>query len=198
MNVYDFDETIYNGESSVEFIFFILKKDLSILKFLPQIIKAIILYKREKLSFEDFFRKNGNMLMKYCSTCKLDFPALVSDFWDRNLHKIKAFYYSKRSEDDVIITASPSFMMDDIAERMNWKNLICTEFDISTGEVKRACFRQGKVPMFLERYPDGVIDEFYTDSMNDEFLFPYSKKVFIVKKDEINEFSSPLVGSKLK
>ena len=39
MNVYDFDETIYDGESSIEFILAYLKKDPTIVRFLPSIAK---------------------------------------------------------------------------------------------------------------------------------------------------------------
>ena len=37
MNVYDFDETIYDGESSVEFIAAYLKKDPSVIRFFPSV-----------------------------------------------------------------------------------------------------------------------------------------------------------------
>ena len=36
-------------------------------------------------------------------------------------------------------------------------------------------------------FPDSEIDDFYTDSVNDEFLFPLAKRVFLVKKHEIRQ-----------
>ena len=53
MNAYDFDETIYDGESSVEFILMYLKKDPKIITFLPTVFKVIIKYNRGKITFDD-------------------------------------------------------------------------------------------------------------------------------------------------
>ena len=35
MNVYDFDGTIYNGDSTRDFFFYLLKKDFRVVKVLP-------------------------------------------------------------------------------------------------------------------------------------------------------------------
>lgn len=49
MNVYDFDDTIYRGDSSVDFYIFCLRKNIKLLKYLPKQIKAVILYKLKKI-----------------------------------------------------------------------------------------------------------------------------------------------------
>ena len=36
MNVYDFDETIYSGDSTRDFYFYSIKKNPSLLRFLPK------------------------------------------------------------------------------------------------------------------------------------------------------------------
>ena len=188
MNVYDFDETIYSGESSVEFIIFFLREDPSIIRFFPKVFRAFILYEKGKLTLESFMNDYGSLLTDYCNGCNVDIERLVSSFWDRHMHKIQPFYKAIKREDDVIITASPSFMMEDVCRRLGVKNLICTDFDFSTGKLNRACYREEKVKMFFERFPDARIDEFYTDSMNDKFLFPYSEKVFLVKKGKVRPY----------
>lgn len=198
MNVYDFDETIYDGESSVEFILHFVKSDPSIIKYFPKVLKVFYLYEKELMTIDDFSGKYGNMLSDYCKSCKIDISSLVNGFWDKRMHKIKPFYKQIQQPDDVIITASPSFMMEEICRRIGVKHLLSTDFDFANGVVKRACFREEKVPIFFEAFPDAVIDNFYTDSMNDKFLFPYSKRVFIVKKDKITEYKGDEVGSKLK
>ena len=50
MNVYDFDNTIYDGESSVDFFFYFLKKDLSLSKHVPELLLALAKYKSGNLS----------------------------------------------------------------------------------------------------------------------------------------------------
>lgn len=187
MNVFDFDGTIYDGESSVEFILEYIRHDKRILKFVPDIAKAVVKYKRGKITFDDFVNNYAAKVTEFFSENDVDLMPLVKDFWDRHEKKIKPLYSQVRRDDDVIITASPEFMMRDICERIGVKNLIATDFDIKTGEVRKACFREGKIPCFREVYPDGVIDDFYTDSLNDEFMFPLAKRVFMVKKHKVTQ-----------
>lgn len=187
MNVYDFDETIYDGESSVEFILAYLKKDPGIITFLPTVAKVMFLYKRGKITFDDFVGKYASQLKKYFERNEVDISSFVSEFWDKRMKKIKPFYLEIQQEDDVIITASPEFMMKDVCDRLGIKHLIATDFDIKTGEIKKACFREGKIDCFREVFPEGIIDNFYTDSLNDEFLFPFAKHVFMVKKSKITQ-----------
>ncbi len=185
MNAYDFDQTIYAGESSLEFILFYIKKDPQIIKFMPSVFKAVILYEMAKITFDDFTKKYAPALEQYFKENEVYAEQAVAEFWDKHEKKIKPFYRKIQREDDVIITASPEFMMHDICDRLGIKNLVATDFDIKTGEIKSACFREGKIDCFRKAFPDGVIDDFYTDSINDEFLFPYAKRVFFVKGNKI-------------
>lgn len=188
MNVFDFDGTIYNGESAVDFIIYYLRHDLSVLKFMPMVFSALIKYKRGKISLDDFTYKYGGEITKYLKENDMDYEKLVSDFWDKKMHKIKPFYKTIQRSDDVIITASPSIVMNEICSRLGIENLISTEIDMKTGEIKQACFREAKIPCFRKVYPDGVIDDFYTDSLNDKFLFPLAKRVFMVKGNKIERY----------
>ena len=187
MNVYDFDETIYDGESSVEFIVAFLKKDPSVIRFFPSIAKLMVRYNRGEATVEDFTERYAPQLQAYFAGNKVDLMALVSDFWDKRMYKIKPFYLKQQQPDDVIITASPYFMMEDICRRLGVKHLIATDFDIQTGEVRSACFRERKVELFRAAFPNGQIDDFYTDSLNDEFLFPLAKRAFMVEGDQIRQ-----------
>lgn len=185
MNVYDFDETVYKGESSVEFFLSLFKLEPSLIRFLPDVAKTFFLYKKEKITFDELLDGYGKKVERFFSESKIDMENEVRLFWDRHMKGIKPLYLSRQREDDVIITASPDFLMSEICKRLGIKNLICTGFDLETGKITSPCFRESKVDRFLERYPDGHIDEFYTDSGNDKFLMPYADKVFIVKGGKI-------------
>lgn len=187
MNAYDFDETIYDGESAIDFIISYFKEDPSIIKYVPDIIAALIKYKRGLISLDDFKHKYGEELKEYFTTHSTDLEKLVREFWDKRMHKIKPFYKTLQRTDDVIITACPSFVMNEICKRLGIKNLVATEVDLSTGEIKKACFREGKIECFREAFPDAVIEDFYTDSMNDKFMFPFAKRVFMVKGNKITQ-----------
>ncbi len=187
MNVFDFDETIYDGESSVQFMLRYLRTDPSVVRYVPDLISVMRRYYRGEMHAEDFLRIYGPMLRDYFARKKPDLMPLVTAFWNKHEKDIKPFYRRIQRSDDVIITASPTFIMEDICKRIGVKHLIATDFDIKTGEVRSACYRESKVDLFRAAFPDSEIDDFYTDSVNDEFLFPLAKRVFLVKKHEIRQ-----------
>lgn len=185
MNAYDFDETVYAGECSIEFFLYCFRMDPSLIKFLPGVIKAFFLYKREKITLEQMLSDYGKTMEDYFSSHSLQFEEAVVKFWDKHINRVKPFYMRQKKADDVIITASPDFLMKEVCRRLGVQNLICTRFDIKTGKIEKPCFREAKTDCFLEKYPEGKIDEFYTDSMNDKFLMPFAEKVFIVRGNKI-------------
>ncbi len=187
MNVFDFDETIYDGESSVQFMLYYIRTDPSVVRYVPDLIKVMGRYYRGEMHAEDFLRVYAPMLRDYFTRKKPDLAPLVTEFWNKREHKIKPFYRRIQRSDDVVITASPTFMMEEICRRIGVRHLIATDFDTGTGEVRSACYRENKVHLFRAAFPGAEIDDFYTDSFNDEFLFPLAKRVFLVKKHEIEQ-----------
>ena len=53
MNVYDFDGTIYNGDSSVDIYFFLLKRYPKLIAYFPKQILGIVKYKLQLSSKEE-------------------------------------------------------------------------------------------------------------------------------------------------
>lgn len=187
MNVYDFDDTIYDGDSNVDFFKDLFIRYPSLIRFVPDLIKIMNDYRKTSLRFEDLIEKYGGALQDFFLKNNLDLEQMSKEFWDKHEHQIKPFYKELQKDDDLIITASPKVQMDEICKRIGVKHYLATEFDIHTGVFGRPCFREKKIEFFREAYPDGVIDDFYTDSLNDEFLFPYAKRVFWVKGNEITQ-----------
>lgn len=187
MNAYDFDETIYDGESSVEFVFAFIKHDPTVLKFIPKVMKEFFRYSKGELTVTEFTNKYGKELKEYFQKHKDTIPAVVSEFWDKRMHKIKPFYKKLQKEDDIIITASPYFMMNEICSRLGIKNLVASEVDMDEGVITKACFREEKIDCLKKAFPNAEIDDFYTDSLNDQFLFPLAKRVFMVKGNKITQ-----------
>ena len=187
MNVYDFDETIYNGESTLDFFLYFFRKDPTLVKFLPAVLKELYLYKREKISLDEFISDYAATVEGYIKTHKSGIEKCVNDFWDKKMNKIKPFYAETRKEDDVIVSASPDFLLKEICSRIGIKNVICTHIDLETGKLSQPCFREAKIDCFRAVYPECEIDDFYTDSMNDKFLMPLAKRVFLVKGNEIKQ-----------
>lgn len=187
MNVYDFDETIYDGESSIEFILQYIRVDPSIVRFLPAIFKVLRRYNRGEVTFESFTQEYSPVFREYFAKKSPALEGLVDDFWDKREHKIKPFYRRLQRSDDVIITASPYFMMEEICKRIGVKHLIATDFDLKTGEIHSACFRENKIALFRERFGSAQIDDFYTDSVNDACFFPLARRAFMVEGHQIRQ-----------
>jgi len=182
MNVYDFDKTIYKTDSTMDFFLYSLRKHPKILKYLPSIFtgwfKFYILKKGTKTQFKSKIFK-----FVLCINYEKD----IKDFWDKNEHKIKHFYLNQQKSDDVIISASPAFLLKPICNKLKIKHLMCSNVDVNTGAYNGVnCHGKEKVRRFREAFGTATIDEFYSDSYSDTPLAEISQKAFMVKGEKIN------------
>lgn len=188
MNVYDFDRTIYNGDSTVDFYFFVLKNNKTILKLIPEQAKGAFLYltkqigkKKFKESFYSFLKNIDNPQM------------LVENFWNRNIFKIKDWYIRKKQSNDVIISASPEFLITPAGMRLGVKKVIASVVDIHTGTYTgENCQGREKVRRFAAEFPNAKIHCFYSDSVSDAPLADLADKSYMVKGDAIYEWRKEL------
>lgn len=177
LNVYDFDNTIYNGDSSVDFWLYCMKKNPYIVIILPYQVIMAFLYKCkliDKIRFKEAF---------FCFLKKLPkTEEIVISFWDCKEKNIKSWYRKQQKADDLIISASPYFLLKDICKRIGVKNLIATDVDIKTGKFQSAnCYGEEKVKRFYNSYPNEKIEEFYSDSKSDEYMALISERAFLVE-----------------
>lgn len=186
MNVYDFDNTIYRGESCFDLFFYYMKKHPRLVKYLPKTTVGFIRYKLRLVSLDELISNYGVFAEQLFSDVQ-DVEAEVTEFWDKHMHKIKPFYLAQQLEDDLIITASPEIVLAELFRRINIKNFIGTTIDEKTRKLAFICFRENKIKAFKNRYPDVMIENFYTDSLNDKPLMNISKNVFLVKGNKIKQ-----------
>lgn len=112
----------------------------------------------------------------------------IKMFWDTHEKNIKGWYLKQKKDDDIIISASPEFLLNPICERLGIKNLTASKVDVHTGKYSGVnCHGEEKVRLFRELY-GGEIDEFYSDSRSDTPLAEISKKAFMVKGDKIEDW----------
>lgn len=188
MNIYDFDNTIYDGESIYDFFIEFMKINPSFVRFLPKIIFAFAKYKLGKVTVQQMLSDYVPLIEK--CFCEYDnWEEFTQKFWDSHMHKIKSFYSEVRKEDDLILTASPDLTIDEIAKRLGIRNVVCSQIDKETGKIKRICMRENKIRYLKEDFGDVEIDDFYTDSIkNDGFFAGYAKRVFIVNGNKITRY----------
>lgn len=186
MNVYDFDNTIYDGESAVDFFFMCAKKKPSLFRLLPLILVKLIKYKMCKITIDEleyFVEKYSYSLILEIG----DVEKLVKEFWDKNISKVKPYYKNQKKEDDLILSATAGFLLSEFSRRMGGIKYISSEIDIKKGRVLRVCFRDNKAEIFKASYPDVEIDEFYTDSMNDKPIIDMAKSAYLVKGNNLKK-----------
>jgi len=179
-NVYDFDGTIYQKDSSIVFYLYCLKRHpFRMMRFLPKQVFGLLLFFLGKLSTKEWKERFFSYIV---GVENLD--SLVLSFWEKEEKHINEWYYKKHKDSDVLISASPSFLIDPIAAKLNIHHVMATEMDPTTGKIKgENCKGEEKVKR-LQQYDKTIqIEEFYSDSLSDEPLAKLSKKAFIVKKD---------------
>ena len=184
MNVYDFDNAIYDGESVLDLFFFYMRRDPYLIR---RVFRALAKYKAGKITVEQAIERYAPFVEDYFRKIE-DFSADAAEFWDGHMHKIKPFYARLHREDDVIVTASPELSMRVICQRLGVKHCVGSVIDEQTGRITRLCMRSRKVPAFLEAFPDAHIDSFYTDSpKNDAPLIAMADRAFVVKGQKIKQ-----------
>lgn len=181
MNVYDFDKTIYSGDSTLDFYLFCLKRYPVILLDLPKQMIGFLKYKAGKVKKTKF---------KECFFCFLkrlpDCDKEVSMFWDKNQHKIKSWYKRQQRKDDIVISASPEFLLNEICHREGIDYLIASQVNKINGIFKTEnCYGEEKVKRFRLSFPNAVVKCFYSDSYSDMPMALISEKAYIVKNNQL-------------
>ena len=94
------------------------------------------------------------------------------------------YYLAQKKEDDVIVSASPEFLLKPLEKHLNI-HVIASKVSPTDGTpLSENCYYEEKVKRFREIYPDALIDDFYSDSYSDEPLAKLAKRAFIVKGEE--------------
>ncbi len=176
MNVYDFDGTIYSGDSTADFYIHCLKRYPAALKSVPGMIFAFVLYLLNLYSTTRF-KERMYKFLHYVP----DVDKEINEFWNINQSKIKAYYSDTHRDSDVVISASPEFLLAPICERLGIKTLIASRVDKKTGKYEgENCRDKEKVRRFYEWKADAEIDTFYSDSLADTPLAELAERAYIV------------------
>ena len=182
MNIYDFDNTIFDGDSSVKFIkYSLIRHPLlliwSFLKCFKESIKCLLKksnfgkIKCELFSFVKYIKNLDEYMKKYVLK------------YEKN---IKKFYLDQKKDNDVIISASFDFIVRPFCEKLGIKYIIATKYDTKKGMIiGKNCKGREKIIRFNEIFKNSNVNEAYSDSFSDIPMFEIAKKAYLVKKDKI-------------
>ncbi|MBR5782657.1 MAG: HAD-IB family phosphatase [Clostridia bacterium] len=161
---YDFDETIYNGDSTRDFVFYCLKRQPSLVRFVPRWGWNALLWKVFRTKSKTQFKEK---LYSFFTGIK-DIDAFVADFWQVHFKNIKPWYYEQQREDDIIISASPEFLLRPAIDRLGIRYFLASRVDKKTGKYTgENCWGEEKVCRFRQLLPEAEIESFYSDSRSD-------------------------------
>ena len=112
--------------------------------------------------------------------------AAVDAFWQANFSRIKSWYPPRHREDDVVISASPEFLIRPACAKLGIRCVIGSPVDKHTGHfLGPNCHGAEKVSRFHARFPGAGIDAFYSDSHSDDPLAALAKEAWLVKGERL-------------
>ena len=186
MNVYDFDNTIYRGDSTAGFVLYCWRMRPRSLLNLPRTAALGLLYALHILP-KLAFKRNLYRMFTYIP----DMEKVVASYADSHLDHIKKWYLQQQEPDDLIISASPLFLVSAFAERIGIRHVIASNVDIHTGAYDGAnCHGEEKVARFRAFCPDGAISRFYSDSRSDLPLARLAAEAYLVHGDQLKDWGA--------
>ena len=186
MKGYDFDKTIYKGDSSTDFFVYMIFSRPYLLIFAPWFLMILALYGMKILS-----KKKVKECLFFFVPWYSNIGKIVDKFWAKNANKIHDWYARQKQEDDVIISASLGFIIKPVMDVLNIKNWIATNYSVKTGKIYGDnCYGDSKRVEFERLYKKQKLEAFYSDSLSDLPMMLVSEKAFLVKGENVKEIDA--------
>ena len=154
MRVFDFDGTIYDGESLFDLYLFSAKYNPKVLRYIAPVLRYAIKYKLGRATSDQMEYGVVKLCHGYLSELaeSLEFEELVNAFWDQNMKRIKPWYEPR--EDDAILTASFDITVGEACRRLGVQHLVSSTIDDNTLNVNYLNFNTKQaqtIPRTLRR-----------------------------------------------
>lgn len=185
MRVFDFDGTLYRGDSTLDFYLFCLRRQPHLIAWIPfqgcQMLRALFGRRGRTAVKEGFY----SFLRHIRST-----EEFVESFWRLQEGKLNCCLVERIEGGDVVVSASPGFLLRPLCDARGWE-LIASEVDPQTGAcLSPNCRGEEKVRRFREKFPWQEVSEFYSDSRSDAALASLSDRSFLVRGSKLLPFVS--------
>ena len=184
INVFDFDNTILRGDSSARFFAWCLGHYPRMWMDVPaQAVNGLmfILKLKPKQAFKQ--RMFGFLRL-------IDVDRAVKDFWTVNLSRVKPWYRALHRPDDVVISASPEFLIRPACESLGIVHVLASPVDSRTGRFSGPnCHGEEKVRRFREVWPDATVNNFYSDSHSDDPMAALAERAWMVRGDDLRPWN---------
>lgn len=181
LDIYDFDKTVVPYDSGSTFFLFCLCRYPYLILLAPFYIVAGLLYLLHILPLS-VFKKHIFYFIRFVPLQKA-----VKAFWDKHEKDVFPWFLKEnRARYTVVISASPDFLLEEIAKRLEVDKLICTHHDRKNGTLLETnCKYKEKVKRFYQEFPKETrVQCVYSDGYKtDQPIFSLGKQCFHIEKD---------------
>lgn len=181
LDIYDFDKTVVPFDSGSTFLIFCFLRYPYLFLLLPFYCIMGLLYGLHILKLAQF-KKYIFLFVRF-----IPLERAVKAFWDKHEKDVFPWFRPEnRARYTVVISASPDFLLTEIARRLKIDTLLCTRHNPKTGTLLyENCRGDEKVRRFFEVFPDGAeVQCVYSDSYrHDRPIFSLGKRCFHIEKD---------------
>ncbi|MCR4707377.1 MAG: haloacid dehalogenase-like hydrolase [Clostridiales bacterium] len=190
IDVFDFDGTIYDGDSTVDFLLFCFgKKPVLALFCLPPLLRALGGKFTGHFSLTSFKSDFFSVFAR-----RLSLGDTAEEFWRREKTKKKLgkwFLSRKRTLPVVIASASPDFELTPAARLLRADALICTRCDPGTGRViGKNCKSAEKIERIRKTFGEVQVRSMYTDDPKaDGPLLSIAEERYLVRHGTVERIS---------
>jgi len=186
MNVYDFDNTIYRGDSTVDFVLYCYGHEPRSLISLPRTLVSGLLYGLHIIPKLAFKQELYHMFVFL-----RDRDALLQEFVRTHADRIKPWYREQQRGDDLVISASPEFLIRPLCRSAGITHVLASRVDFATGRYDGLnCHGREKTVRFFAAFPEGRIEKFYSDSRSDAPLAELAESAYLVKGNQRERWSA--------
>lgn len=182
MTLYDFDKTVYFYDCTVKFWLYCLKRKPYLIFGLVVQIWGFLLFKL-KIKNREYFKSKFMFFIRHFA----DIEKEILNFWSKEEKNICTWFANSVCPDDIIISASPVFLVKPMADKFGIK-LIASEMDIHTAQfLSPNCKGKRKVEVLAEQ---GIVsaDRAFSDSESDIPMLSLAKEGYIIKNKDLSTY----------
>lgn len=197
VDIYDFDKTAIPYDSALHYWFWSMAHRPWTLILLPfQLFWGSLML--TKIISVPTFKKVAFNFVSLINTEKS-----VKKYWDKHEKDIYDFFKPENRNPDrktVLISASPDFLIKEIAKRLNVDYCIASPHNAKNGHlVGTLCRESAKVKLFQEQFPDAEVEDVYSDSLDhDKYIFALGKRCFLATKGNLKEIDKAEIEKRMQ
>ena len=181
MNIYDFDNTIYNGDTNKDILLYSFKKHpFKVIKALNKTKKLERYYKRGLITFERVKEAMLSFLFEID-----DLNGYIEKFVSSHMKNIKPWYLSRKTDYDIVISASYELWIIPFCKKLGIKYVLATKTDKDGHIIGKNCKGEEKVKRLASTIPNAQIITSYSDSESDLPILNIAKTAYVVEGNKL-------------